>query len=92
MKSTMMNFPLTLEHVLERAGKLFAKSEIVSRLPDRTLHRHTYADFHRRARALGAPHPAGQQRVPIDTDLDLDSGDARFRGIHWRRGPAKRIR
>jgi fatty-acyl-CoA synthase len=49
----MMNFPLTLDHVLERAGRLFAKSEIVSRLPDRSLHRHAYADFHRRARALG---------------------------------------
>ena len=63
MKSTMMNFPLTLDHVLERAGSLFAKSEIVSRLPDRTLHRHTYADFHRRARALGgALQKLGLQR------------------------------
>jgi fatty-acyl-CoA synthase len=49
----MMRFPLTLAHLLERAGKLFPESEIVSRLPSKSLHRHTYADFYRRARALG---------------------------------------
>ena len=51
--STMMDFPLTLAHVLERAGRLFPASEIVSRLPDKSLHRYTYRDFHRRALALG---------------------------------------
>jgi fatty-acyl-CoA synthase len=49
----MMDFPLTLEHLLERGGRLFPDSEIVSRLPNKSLHRHTYADFYRRARALG---------------------------------------
>jgi len=49
----MMKFPLTLAHIFERAGKLFPKAEIISRLPDKSLHRHTYADFYRRARALG---------------------------------------
>ena len=53
MRSTMMHFPLTLAHIFERAGRLFPRSEIVSRLPDKSLHRHTYADFYRRARALG---------------------------------------
>jgi fatty-acyl-CoA synthase len=50
----MMKFPLTLEHLLERGGRLFPDSEIVSRLPDKTLHRHRYSDFHRRARALAS--------------------------------------
>lgn len=50
---TMMQFPLTLAHVLARAGRLFARSEIVSRLPDRSLHRQCYGDFQRRALALG---------------------------------------
>src|SRR4051812_11632585 len=54
MQSTMMRLPLSLNHLLERAGVLFAESEIVSRLPDKSLRRHRYADFHRRARALGA--------------------------------------
>ncbi len=48
----MMDFPLTLSHIWDRAGALFGKSEIVSRLPDKSLHRYTYADFHRRSRAL----------------------------------------
>ena len=53
MRSTMMEFPLTLAHILDRGGKLFADSEIVSRLPDKSLYRYRYADFCRRARALG---------------------------------------
>lgn len=53
VQSTMMHFPLTLAHLLERAGKLFPECEIVSRLPDKSWHRYTYADFHRRARLLG---------------------------------------
>jgi fatty-acyl-CoA synthase len=52
MQATMMDYPLTLTTILERAGKLFGKVEIVSRLPDKSLHRYTYADFYRRARAL----------------------------------------
>jgi fatty-acyl-CoA synthase len=63
MQGTMMNYPLTLVHLLERAGKVFPESEIVSRLPDRSLHRCTYADFYRRARALAASlQKAGLQR------------------------------
>jgi fatty-acyl-CoA synthase len=50
----MMEFPLVLPAVLDRASKLFSSTEIVSRLPDRSIHRHTYADFCRRARALAA--------------------------------------
>ncbi|MBI2683007.1 MAG: long-chain fatty acid--CoA ligase [Acidobacteriales bacterium] len=52
MQGTMMQFPLTLSAILERAGTLFPNVEIVSRLPDRSLHRYRYADFYRRARAL----------------------------------------
>ena len=52
MNATMMPYPLTLTHILERSGKLFQKSKIVSRMPDRSLQRHTYDDFYRYARAL----------------------------------------
>ncbi len=52
MKGTMMEFPLTLTAIMDHAGALFGKSEIVSRLPDKSLHRYTYADFYRRSRAL----------------------------------------
>ena len=54
MKSTMMNQPLSINHLLERAGTIFAGNEVVSRLPDKSLRRHTYGETHRRTRALGA--------------------------------------
>jgi len=53
MWGTMMSSQLTLGSILERAGSLFADVQIVSWLPDGTLHRYTYGDFYRRARALG---------------------------------------
>ena len=44
----MMDFPLTLTHFLERARSFFGSAEIVTRRPDKTLARSTYADFYRR--------------------------------------------
>jgi fatty-acyl-CoA synthase len=54
MQSTMMKDPLSLNHLLERAGKLFTGNEIVSRLPDKTLRRHTFGEYYRRTRALAS--------------------------------------
>src|SRR5271170_7708491 len=51
MQGLMMDFPLTLDKILERSGKLFGAIEIVSRRPDRSIYRTTYAHFYRRARA-----------------------------------------
>ena len=52
MRGTMMDFPLTLIPILERAGTLFSTIEVVSRRPDRSLHRYTYGDFYSRTRRL----------------------------------------
>ena len=52
MKGSMMDYPLTLQAILERIPKVYAAVEIVSRLPDGSLHRYTYLDFYRRAKAL----------------------------------------
>ena len=49
-----MDTPLSLNHLLERAGRLFHRGEIVSRLPDKSLRRHTYGEFYRRTRALAS--------------------------------------
>jgi fatty-acyl-CoA synthase len=54
MQSTMMNRPLSLNDILERAGQLFAGSQIVSRLPDKRLRRHSYGEYRRRTRALAS--------------------------------------
>ncbi|MFB3915662.1 MAG: long-chain fatty acid--CoA ligase [Terriglobales bacterium] len=52
MWGTMMSYQLTLGAILERAATLFGNVEIVSRRPDRSVHRSTYAEFYRRAHAL----------------------------------------
>ena len=54
LRGTMMPFPLTLFSILERAGRLFPAVEIVSRRPDRSLHRTSYGEMYRRARALAS--------------------------------------
>ncbi|MCC6179926.1 MAG: long-chain fatty acid--CoA ligase [Chloroflexi bacterium] len=57
MQGLMMNYPLTLTHILERSHRLFPKKEVVTRLRDGTA-RATYAEVYRRihrlAGALGA--------------------------------------
>jgi len=50
--STMMRTPLVLTHLWDRAGKLFSRVPIVSRMPDQSIRHSSYGDFHRRARAL----------------------------------------
>jgi fatty-acyl-CoA synthase len=54
MRGTMMEYPLVLPELLERAGKLFQKIEIVSRKPDRTLVRSNYGAFYERAKKLAS--------------------------------------
>ena len=65
MHTTMMDVPLSLNSLLERAGQLFSSNEIVSRRPDKTLVRHTYGEWYRRTRSLAAALKA----------LGIDKGD-----------------
>src|SRR5258708_26217339 len=50
-KGLMVNTPLTLTPLLERAGRLFAKKVIASRT-EAGMHRYTYADFYARVHRL----------------------------------------
>ncbi len=60
MQATMMATPLLLDNILERAAAQFADVEIISHMPDKTLHRQTYGDMVYRAKALaGALLDAG---------------------------------
>jgi fatty-acyl-CoA synthase len=52
MTGLMMDYPLTLTHILERAAKIYPRREIASRVHDGSMHRYTYLDFHRRAHRL----------------------------------------
>ena len=54
IRSTMQKVPLSLNQILERAGRLYPQSQIVSRLPDKSLKRHSFAEFYTRARRLAA--------------------------------------
>jgi fatty-acyl-CoA synthase len=52
MDGLMMDFPLTLAHLFERVGLYFGETELVSRRPDKSIHRTTYTEFHRRTQKL----------------------------------------
>jgi fatty-acyl-CoA synthase len=52
MRGLMMDFPLTVAPILERAGNVFRSVEIVSRKPDRTLAHSTWGDLYARSRRL----------------------------------------
>src|ERR1700686_2430009 len=54
MRGTMMDFPLTLPTILERARRIFRRVEIVSQKPDRAITRICYGKFHSRARRLAS--------------------------------------
>jgi fatty-acyl-CoA synthase len=49
-----MDYALTVDSIVRRAETLYAHKEVVTRRPDRSLHRTTYGDVCRRARALGS--------------------------------------
>src|SRR5829696_7264773 len=52
MNGLMMDYQLTLPAILGRAEELFGHREIVTRLPDRSIHRYAYSDFVSRAKKL----------------------------------------
>jgi fatty-acyl-CoA synthase len=52
MEGLMMDYPLTLLHLLERAGQLHRRQEVVSRQPDETITRTTWAEVYRRTHKL----------------------------------------
>ena len=47
-----MDYQLTLPTILRRAETLFGEKEIITRLPDRSIHRYTYKDFATRTKKL----------------------------------------
>jgi fatty-acyl-CoA synthase len=63
MEGLMMDFPLTLTHLLRRAETFFGEGEIVTRLPDRSFHRTSHGETLGRARQLAAAlQKAGLER------------------------------
>src|ERR687896_1383013 len=52
LEGLVQDFQLTLPYFLRRAEELNECREIVTRRPDKSFHRHTYADFVSRAKKL----------------------------------------
>jgi fatty-acyl-CoA synthase len=52
MKGLIQDYQLTLPAILKRAEDLYGTKEIVTRNPDKSFHRYTYADFVRRSKKL----------------------------------------
>ena len=75
MDGQMMNVPLTLRPLFERAGRLFGSRSIAWRRPDRSVARHSYAQFHART----------QQLANALSRLGLSKGD-RVATLAWNHG------
>ena len=54
MNGLMMEYPLTLDRIVEHANHLFAHKRVRTRQADGGLHDYTYADLHRRSRCLAS--------------------------------------
>jgi fatty-acyl-CoA synthase len=54
MKGQIMDYELNVPAILRRAEALFGRREIATRLPDKSFHRYTYADFAERSRRLAS--------------------------------------
>jgi fatty-acyl-CoA synthase len=65
MDGLMMDFQLTIPTILRRVESYFGDKEVVTRLPDKSFHRYTYADMARRAKQLA---------VAL-ADIGLERGD-----------------
>ena len=76
MNGLMMDFPLTLSAIFRRAEQIFRRQEIVWRNADRSISRHTFADFTGRARRL----------AQVLTGLGVKPGD-RVATLGWNHGP-----
>ena len=66
MDGLMMDYQLNVPAILRRGEELFGDREIVSRLPDKSWHRYTYADFTRRTKQLA---------LALRNELGLVDGD-----------------
>ena len=72
MDGLMMDFQLTLPAILRRAETYYQRREIVTRMPDRSLHRYTYKEMTERAKRLA---------VAL-RELGVESGD-RVATLAW---------
>ena len=61
----MMDYPLTIDRILEHVNRMYPKKHISTRLPDGSMHRYTYADLYKRVKRL----------ANALVDLGIETGD-----------------
>ena len=66
MDGLMMDYQLNVSAILRRGEELFGHKQIASRLPDKSWHHYTYADFARRTKQLA---------LALRNELGLVDGD-----------------
>ena len=54
MDGLMMDYPLTLDRIVEHAGRMFPHKAVRTKRPDGSMHEYTYADLLGRSRRLAA--------------------------------------
>lgn len=53
MQGLMMNYPLTIDRIIEHANRLFHHKLIKTKLPNGDMHEYTYNDLYKRVKRLG---------------------------------------
>ncbi len=49
----MMDYPLTIDRILEHANQLYSSKRIITKQADGSFHQYTYADLYKRVKRLG---------------------------------------
>src|SRR5580765_8147238 len=72
----MMNYPLTIQSIIEYGSRVFPKKEIISKMPDGSWHRYTNAELYIRTKKLASA---------LKTELNIQPGDrvATFAWNHY---------
>ena len=52
MQGLMMDYPLTLDRIVEHGNRLYGHKTVATKLPDGSWHRYTYAELYRRTKRL----------------------------------------
>lgn len=52
MQGLMMDYPLTIDRILEHANRMYPRKQISTKLPDGSMHRYTYAYLYGRVKRL----------------------------------------
>ena len=52
MQGLMMDYPLTIERILEYGNRMFPRKQISTKLPDGSMHRYSYNDMYQRVKKL----------------------------------------